>query len=159
MGKIILLPPIAALALGCGPEVHDDGDGPPGVLEYEIPTNRFYRLDRRLDIVGVDPMVDRSGCGLLTDRAYDDLMDTLDALDPHQDYDQAECFADFDPDGLLYIQGFTHSPFRCNWYCCNEELLQAVIVHWAALSNLWGQGPNIDGEIYVALEPDVPCPD
>jgi hypothetical protein len=34
-----------------------------------------------------------------------------------------------------------------------------VIVYWAAASRLYGQDPNIDGEIYVALEPDMACPD
>jgi hypothetical protein len=53
MNEISVLPIIASLAMGCGPEVADGGDDPPGVLEYESPTHQIYRIDRRLDIVGV----------------------------------------------------------------------------------------------------------
>ena len=146
-----------AVALGCGPEVGGDDDDPPGVLEYEIPTARFYRLDRRVDMVGVDPMVDRSGCGFLTDRAYDDLVGTLGALDSSAEYEWSGC--DYSPNGLLYLDGFEHSPFECNWYCCHVELLSIAVAYFGVGSNIYGQRPNIDGEPYVALEPDVPCPD
>lgn len=147
---------VTALAISCGPETEDE---PPGVLEYETPVALFYRLDRRVDIVGVDPMVDRSGCGYLTDRAYDDLMTTIDALDPSVDYGQAECFAEVQPESLLHLQGFVHSPFHCEWNCCNEDLIWAAVVYWAAGSSLYGPDPNLNGEPYVALEPDMPCPD
>lgn len=127
------------------------------MLEYESPTHQIYRLDRRLDIVGVDPMVDLSGCGFLTDRAYDDLTRTLSQLDPNAEYSRLDC--DYAPEGSLYIEGFVHRPFACSWYCCHGDLLPMVIVYWAAASRLYGQDPNIDGEVYVALEPDMPCPD
>lgn len=104
------------------------------------------------------PRVDRSGCGLLTDRAYGDLTDTLDALDPGATYDSPDECTYGPPNGLLYIDGFEHSPFECSWYCCNEDLIWAAIVYWAASSGLVGPDPTIDGETYVALEPDVPCP-
>jgi hypothetical protein len=155
MGKMIVISTLPALMMCCGPDTPDE-DEPPGTLEYEIPTGRFYRLDRRLEIVGEDPMVDRSGCGLLTDRAYEDLMSTVDGLDPNAEYERTDC--ESSPDGLLHIEGFVHSPFDCNWYCCHGNLLPMVIVYWAAGSSLYGQTPNIDGEPYVALEPDVPCP-
>lgn len=157
MDKTLITAAIAALVAACGPEVGDDEGDPPGTLEYEIPTAKFYRQDRRLDIVGVDPMVDRSGCGMLTDRAYEDLTGTLDGLDPNAEYGRSDC--DYSPDGLLYIEGFAHSPFACNWYCCHRDLLPMVVVYWAAGSSLYGQTPNIEGELYVALEPDVPCPE
>jgi hypothetical protein len=146
-----------AVALGCGPEDGDDEDEPPGVLEYEIPTARLYRLDRRVDIVGVDPMVDRSGCGFLTDRAYDDLVGTLEGLDPHAAYDWSDC--EYSPEGLLYLDGFARSPFECNWYCCHTDLLPIAVVYFAAVSKLYGPDPSINGEPYVAFEPDEPCPD
>ena len=156
MRKTTMMSAVAALAAGCGPEAPDE-DTPPGMFEYEIPEARMYRLDRRLDIIGVDPMMHRSGCGLLTDRAYEDLTDTPEKLDPHAEYAPPDC--DLINNGLLYIEGFTHSPFDCNWYCCNVDLLPMVVVYWSAGSSLYGQTPNINGEPYVALEPDVPCPD
>jgi hypothetical protein len=33
------------------------------------------------------------------------------------------------------------------------------LVYFAVGSSLHGPDPNIDGEIYVALEPDMPCPE
>jgi hypothetical protein len=151
---------IAALLTGCGPEVDDEVGAPPGILEYEDPYARYYRSDRRMDVVAVDPMLGRSGCGLLTDRAYDDLTNTIAALDPSLDYRvQTGCPQSGPPKDLLYIEGFDHSPFSCAWYCCHEELIRATTVYFAVGSNLWGQYPAVDGEPYVALEPVMPCPD
>lgn len=144
-------------AMGCGPDVPDE-DAPPGALEYEMPVARFYRLDRRVDVVGVDPAVDPSGCGLLTDRAHGDIVDTLDGLDPTAEYAWPEC-AHGPPEASIHLEGFTHSPFGCSWYCCHPDLLRIAVAYFAVGSNLDGQRPNIDGEPYVALEPDVPCPD
>jgi len=160
MGKTIVTRVFAVIVAGCGPEVDDenDGDGPPGTLEYESPNARYYRDDRRVDIVAPDPMRGRSGCGFLTDRAYEDLLSTLDALDPEVDYGWSECFEETEPTGTFYVEGFRHSPFRCSWYCCHVDLIRAATVYWAAASSLDGPDPNIDGEIYVALEPDIPCP-
>ena len=153
----LVISAIVGLTMGCGSDDHDDGGDPPGVLEYEIPTARFYRQDRRIDVVGVDPTVDRSGCGFLTDRAYDDLVGTLGALDSGARYDWSGC--DYRPDGMLYLDDFEHSPFECNWYCCNVEILPIGVAYFGVVSNIYGQRPNIEGEPYVALEPDVPCPD
>ena len=150
---------IVAVVHGCGPEVGGDGEDPPGMLEYEDPAARYYRLDRRVEIVAVDPMLARSGCGFLTDRAYDDLTGTLASLDSGAKYDSPRECTYGPPNGLLHLDGFDHSPFECSWYCCNEDLIWAAIVYWAAASSFYGQDPNINGEIYVALEPDVPCPD
>lgn len=85
MYKAVIVTTLTVAALGCGPEL-GDADDPPGMLEYEDPLARYYRIDRRVDIVAIDPMLSRSGCGFLTDRAYDDLMSTYDALDPNADY-------------------------------------------------------------------------
>lgn len=148
---------LAALVLGCGPEVDDDEGAPPGTLEYEDPLARYHRLDRRVDIIGLDPMVDHSGCGFLTDRAYDELLEALGTLDSQAEYATSEC--EYEGDGLVYLEGFTHSPFSCTWYCCHLDLLPVAVVYFAVGSNLDGQYPNIDGEPYVALEPDMPCPE
>jgi hypothetical protein len=151
---------LATLAVACGPELAAD-DVPPGKLEHEDPFARYYRLDRRLEIVAIDPIDGRSGCGFLTDRAYDDLMNTYDALDPDVDYGMyPDCPQTAPPkDDRLYLEGFTHSPFECAWYCCHPDLIRAATVYWAAASNLFvGQEPTIDDVPYVALEPDRPCP-
>jgi len=155
MDKPIAILALFATAVSCGPDGNEDE--PPGTLEYEIPTARFYRLDRRVDMLGVDPTVDRSGCGFLTDRAYDDLEGTLETLDPNAEYDWSEC--ESNPNGLLYLEGFKHSPFACNWYCAHPDLLPIAVVYFAVGGNLYDEGPNINGEVYVALEPDMPCPE
>jgi hypothetical protein len=154
--KSIMITTISVTGAGCGPEL-DDRDDPPGVLEYETPTASYYRLDRRVDAVGVDPMADPTGCGFLTDRAHGDLVGTISVLDPNAAYDWSDC--DNAPNGLLYLEGFTHSPFECNWYCCNPDLMPIVIVYFAIGSDLIGPTPNINGGPYVALEPDMPCPE
>jgi hypothetical protein len=148
---------LALVAPGCGPEHGEGGDEPPGTLEYEIPTARFYRLERRVDMIGVDPAVDSSGCGFLTDRAYQDLVSALDQIDPNAEYMAPEC--EYDSEGMVHLEGFTHGPFACSFYCCHPDLLPIAVVYFAVGSTLDGPDPNIDGEIYVALEPDVPCPD
>jgi hypothetical protein len=154
--KKIMLATIAVLASGCGPEVDPAEDDPPGVLEYEMPDAKFYRLDRRVEMVGVNPAADSSGCGLLTDRAYEDLMGALEGLDPDAEYDWPEC--EYSPVSLVHLEGFTHSPFGCSWYCCHPDLSKIALVYFAVGSTFDGPDPNINGEIYVALEPDVPCP-
>ncbi|MCX4239656.1 hypothetical protein [Paraliomyxa miuraensis] len=158
MSKTITIVALVITFAGCGPEIDDD---PPGTLEYEDPFARYYRLERRVDIVAKDPMLARSGCGFLTDRAYDDLMNTIDALDPSVDYGvHPECSQTAPPaDDWFYIEGFTHSPFLCAWYCCHPDLIRAATVYFVVGSNLFDQRPNIDGEPYVALEPDMPCPE
>lgn len=159
MYKAVIVTTLAVAALGCGPEF-DEAEDPPGKLEYEDPFVRYYRLDRRVDIVAIDPMLSRSGCGLLTDRAYDDLMNTYDALDPNVDYGvYPDCSQTGPPqDDWFHLEGFKYSPFPCAWYCCHVDLIQAATVYWAAASSLDGPDPNINGEPYVALEPDMPCP-
>jgi hypothetical protein len=159
MRAISVIPIIAAVVVGCGPEGGDDDHHPPGELEYEDPATQYYRLDRRVDVVALDPMLSRSGCGFLTDRAYDDLITTIDALDPSVDYGaHPDCPQTAPPADWLHIEGFTHSPFRCAWYCCHADLIRAATVYFAVGSNLYDQEPTIDGEPYVALEPDVACP-
>lgn len=156
MYKAVIVTTLTLAALGCGPEI-DDADDPPGMLEYEDPFVRYYRLGRRVDIVGTDPATDPSGCGLLTDRAYEDLAGTLDQLDSNAEYEAPDC--DYDPESLVYIEGFARSPFLCDWYCCHHDLLPIALVYFAAGSTIDGPDPNINGEIYVALKPDMPCPD
>jgi hypothetical protein len=151
--KALITVVAAACAASCGPEV--DEDVPPGELVYSDAFKEIYRLDRRVEVVAVDPMFGLAGCGFLTDRAYDDLETTIAALDPSKNYvtdpDHCETLE------LVYIEGFEHSPFECVWLCCHPDLMPIAIVHLAIFEALYGNPLNLDGEIYVALEPDRPC--
>jgi hypothetical protein len=148
---------IAALMGGCGPEVPDDEE-PVGELVYEHPASAFYKLDRRVEVVALSSTLSRDGCGYLTDRAYDDLEQTIAALDPSADYDEGVgCFEQADPKGLVYLDGFEHSPFRCDWDCCHPELGRVSLVYSMVENNLAGLEPVVDGSPYVAIEPDRPC--
>jgi len=151
--KAIITVAVAAFAACCSPEV--DEDVPPGELVYSDAFNEIYRLDRRVEVVAVDPMFGQNGCGYLTDRAYEDLETTIAALDPSEDYvsDPDHC----QTSELVYIEGFEHSPFECVWLCCHPDLVRVALVYLAVFSNLSDQEPVIDGEPYVALEPDRPC--
>ena len=143
----------AILAASCGPDV--DEDAPAGDLVYSDAFKELYRLDRRVEVVALDPRLAKDGCGYLTDRAYEDLEMTIAALDPSKDYvaDPAACQAS----EKVYIEGFEHSPFECFWMCCHHDLMPVANVYLAVFSNLSGQEPVIDGEPYVALEPARPC--
>jgi hypothetical protein len=160
MGKPLITSAIMMFVLACGPQAGEEDDIP-GKLEYEQIYNRVYRLDRRIDVIKELPGEDseRRECGFLTDRAYDDLESTLAALDPSIDYgydpDILECER---PEALVHIEGFDHSPFDCSFECCHPDLHWAAIVYSMALTNFFGGYPTIDGEPYVALEPDEPCP-
>ena len=153
MMKALMVAAAVAGAASCGPEVGEHM--PPGELVYSDTANEVYRLDRRIEVVAVDPVFGQDGCGYLTDRAHDDIETTIEALDPSKDYvvDPEVCQA-FE---LVYIEGFEHSPFQCWWMCCHRDLMPIATVYFAILQTLSDKPPNIDGEIYVALEPDQPC--
>lgn len=148
------------LALACGPQAGDEEDIP-GKLEYEQLRSRLYRIDRRVDVIKELPGEDseRRECGILTDRAYDELESTLTALDPRVDYGYDPDVMDCErSDALVYIEGFEHSPFACSYACCHPDLHWAAVVYSMILNNFWGGHPTIDGEPYFAIEPDQPCP-
>lgn len=150
---------VMIVVFACGPQAGDESDIP-GKLEFEQSDARLYRLDRR-----IDASFEYSGddvqweCGFLTDRAYDDLEGTLAALDPGVDYgydpEILECER---PGTLVHIEGFDHSPFDCSFECCHPDLHWAAIVYVMSLNNFSGITANIEGEPYVAIEPDQPCP-
>lgn len=152
MGLTKVLTVAAVLGTSCGPEAEEDV--PPGELVYSDALSKIYRFDRRVEVVAVDPMYGQNGCGYLTDRAYEDLETTIAALDPSKDYVHPETCDAFEN---VYIEGFEHSPFKCVWICCHPDLIPIALVYLAVFSNLSDQEPNIDGEPYVALEPDRPC--
>lgn len=148
---------VATFLLACGPEAGEEDDIP-GDLVYEQSGERLYRTDRRIDVIfdyerddGLD-----GKCGFLTDRAYDDLETTLAALEPSADYGHG---TDCNSHGaLVHIDGFEHSPFDCSYECCHPDLRRAAIVYSVILNNFIGLTPPYDGEPYVAIEPDPPCP-
>jgi hypothetical protein len=157
MSRAIVGSIIATFASACGPRV-DDEDRPPGELVYEDSFERLYRLDRRIEVIYDYEREDglEGKCGILADRAYEELETTIESLDPSKDYvvDPEECEA---IDGV-YIDGFEHSPFACYWLCCHPDLLPIAIVYLAVLETFSnGDPPTINGEPYVALEPDRPC--
>jgi hypothetical protein len=130
------------------------------VLVYEHPEDRFYRLDRRVDIVPVDPERSTRECGFLTDRAHDDITTTVDALDPTVDYGGwSGCAQNPDPKGLVHLEGFEHSPFVCDWNCCNPDLVRVALVYFLVENAFAGLELIVDGEDepYIAIEPDRPC--
>ena len=148
---------VALLVPACGPETGDED--PPGTLVFEHPTAQIFRLDRRVEVIALDPQLSRSGCGFLTDRAYDDLEDTIAALDPSVDYGFSHgCEDTPNFEGRAYLDGFEHSPFACEWRCCHPELIRVALVYSMVENNLSSLEPVFEGEPYVALEPDRPCP-
>jgi hypothetical protein len=161
MSKAIITTAIVMVFMAaCGPEAADDDgdDTPRGVLVYEHPASELYRLDRRIEVVSVDPMRSRDGCGYLTDRAHDDLETTIDALDPTVDYGEwTGCLQTHDPKGLVHLDGFAHSPFVCDWDCCHPDLGRVSLVYFIVENNLFDQQPVVDDEPYFALEPGRPC--
>jgi hypothetical protein len=158
MGKPRLTLAIMMFVLACGPEAREENDIP-GTLEYEQLYSRVYRLDRRIDVRFETENGERWECGFLTDRAYDDLEGTLAALDPSGDYGYDPDILDCErSDALVYIEGFEHSPFECSYDCCHPDLHWAAAVYTMILTNFHGGYPVIEGEPYVAIEPDQPCP-
>jgi len=163
MGKPLIMFAIMSFTLACGPEGGDEDDGP-GKLEYEDSYTRLYRLDRRVDVTYEREREDgvQRVCGFLTDRAYDDLKGTLASLDPNVDYGghPVDCMPD---EALVHVESFEHSPFECSYECCHPDLFWAALVYTMVLKNFDGIHPTIgitggEGEPYVAIEPDQPCP-
>jgi hypothetical protein len=151
--KALIIVVAAACAASCGPDLDDEA--PRGELVYADDIKELYRLDRRVDVVALDPGFAKDGCGFLTDRAHEDIETTIAALDPSKDYavDLEVCHSV----ARVYIEGFEHSPFECDWMCCHPDLVDIALVYFAIFEALYDKPPNIDGEIYVALEPDRPC--
>jgi len=160
MSKPFISLAILMLAPACGPQAAEEDDVP-GELVYEQPSDRVYRLGRRIDVSTEYPGVEDKDwkCGFLTDRAYDDLESTLADLDPSVDYGYDPDVLDCErSDALVYIEGFEHSPFECSYECCHTDLYWAAVVYSMIINNFFGGYPIIDGEPYVAIEPDQPCP-
>lgn len=158
MSKTIIVLTMATFASACGRHMDDDAH-PPGELAYEDAFERLYRLDRRVEVIYDYERDDglEGQCGTLTDRAYDELESTLSALDPSVDY--GEHPAGCSTSGvLIHVDGFEHSPFECSFECCHPDLYSAVFVYTMVFTNFDGGHPTIDGEPYVAIEPDQPCP-
>jgi hypothetical protein len=157
MGNAVAVSTLIALTLACGPEAA--ADGPLGELAYEHAVSQLYKLDRRVEIIPLDPMLSSHECGFLTDRAHDDLGATIEALDPLVDYDAVSGCDQSDPSiGLVHLEGFEHSPFVCGLECCHPDLTRIAMVYIVAENNFSGIEPIVDGTSYVAVEPGRPCP-
>lgn len=146
--------------LGCEP-TDDDTSSEPGNLEYESSLLEIYRRDNRIDVIPTDPNGERR-CGILTARALRDIQDTIDALDPSADYDfetgDEECSWSESPAAQIHLEGFEQSPFSCDELCCRPDLGMVASVYFLALNNLDGMIFDLDGEPYVAIDPEMSCP-
>lgn len=149
---------LALGTLGCEPEAGEAPE-PPGTLEYEHSHVRVYRLDRRVDVIQVQDDDERAECAVLSERAYTELEATLSVLDAKQDYgyDPETQACDTVPGAFVYVEGFEHSPFECAWYCCRPELVRAALIYSLVESGSEGSGAIVDGEPYVAIDPDASC--
>ena len=157
-GKPLLMSTFMTFVLACGLEAGETDDVP-GELVYEDSLDRLYRLDRRVEVLYDYERDDghEGKCGILTDRAYDEIESTLAALAPSVDYGDhpADCHSH---GALVHVDGFEHSPFECSFSCCHRDLYPAAFVYTMILNDFDGAHPTIDGEPYVAIEPDRPCP-
>jgi len=158
------IPLVALLLAACDAE-RGDGDGEPaslGQLEYAGGVNEIYREGHRVEVVVVTEPDHPRACGFLTDRAYDDIEQTIAALDPKVDYDfergNEPCKYSDSPAAEIYIEGFEHSPFSCDSFCCRPELSTVAITYLHVANNLEGTVLEVDGEPYVAIDPEKPCP-
>jgi hypothetical protein len=176
MRRVISASLCAWLAMACGPEAADEPEAP-GVLEYEHPQMRLYRLGRRIDAFFIRYMgdVEHHECRMLSSRAQAELEDTLAALDPAVDYGCDPETQDCTPETLIHIEGFEHSPFACDvpvhiagfdqspfacdFACCRPELSRAALIYWLIGSYFEGfEDPFVfDGEPYVVIEPNELC--
>jgi hypothetical protein len=157
--RLVTATAFALLALSCGPEVADEPEAL-GTLEYEHSYARIHRTEQRVEIVHVQRETERRECGILTERAYDELEDTLAVLDPREDYGYDpridECIEQ--PGAEIHIEGFEHSPFSCDFLCCRQELARAALIYML-LETYFSDGEVLvfDGEPYVVVEQDEPC--
>ncbi len=169
-----MIPPssiLAAVLVGCGPSVDDEPE-PVGTLEFSYGfhegwghdgygTGEWYRLGRRVEFIPEQNPYDEWKCGMLTERAYDDIERTIAALDPDVDYDfeagHEECLWSHSPSAYVHVEGHPYSPFSCDFFCCRDELFMVGLVYFLAHGELAGETWEFDGEPYVATEADEPC--
>jgi hypothetical protein len=167
---------VAWPVVSCGPEAPDEPEAP-GALEYDAPDMRLYRLGRRVDAFYVGYMgVEQHECGMMSERARDELEGIFSALDPEADYGCDPETRDCTPETRIHIEGFEHSPFACDipvtivnfedppyvceFVCCVPGLARAALIYWLIGMYFGGaKDPFVfGGEPYVAIEPDEPCP-
>lgn len=153
MTRVVVLVTLMGLAVACEPEPTGEPE-PMGVLEFEHPYIRIYRLDQQIDARLVEGNTERRECGVLSERAHTELESTIAALNPRTDYSYdpttTECTEP--PGAMIYIEGFEHSPFSCDFLCCGTELSRAALTYSFIESNLRGNMPTYDGEPYLAVE-------
>lgn len=156
MKRLVTATAFASLIPSCGPEVAEEPEAL-GTLEYEHSYARIYRSEHRVEIIHVQRETDRHECGILTERAYTELEETLAALDPDVDYGYDSEDQDCTPGGFIHIEGFEHSPFACDFQCCRRELARAGLIYSLIEYHFDGGTLEFDGEPYVVVEPNEPC--
>ena len=153
---------LVMLLLGCDPGSEgSDETGPIGYLEFEGGVSLIYRDGHRVEVASVLDPNQPPSCGMLTERAYKDLQRTIESLDPSVDYDyelgEEDCAYSDSPAAQIHIEGFVHSPFWCDSFCCRPELAGVPTVYLHVTNNLVGRVLEVDGEPYVAIESEIPC--
>lgn len=167
---------VAALSITCGPAAPAEPEAA-GVLEYDGYGVRLYRLGRRVDaFVQGEGDVEHHECGMMSERAHDELEDVLATLDPAVELGCDPETSNRSPEARIHVAGFEHSPFACGNpitivgfdeppyvcepVCCRPGLEGAVrIYQLVAFYFAQSKEPlEVDGEPYVAIEPDEPCP-
>jgi hypothetical protein len=154
--RLVTATAFALLALSCGPEVADEPEAL-GTLEYEHSYARIHRTEQRVEIVHVQRETERRECGILTERAYTELEDTLAALEPDVNYGHVPEAQDCTPGARIHIEGFEHSPFACDFQCCQRELARAGLIYSLVEYHFDGGTLEFDGEPYVVVEAEEPC--
>jgi hypothetical protein len=168
MTKTITAFVVAAFFLGCGPAADDEPDRV-GHIEYEYgpwaargvgwEAGEWYRAGRRIELWPEKNPYEPHVCAMLTPEAYDELERTIAALDPNVDYALAdgECSWQDAPSAVIHIEGFTHSPFWCDWVCCREELVLIPSTYFLAANELSDDPIEIHGEAYPVVDVDESC--
>ena len=169
LGRLSLL---ALLGFGCEASERSLDEHERGDLILSSTAGELYRMDRRVELVALDPRYpSRPGCGYLTERAEVDIDRVLASLNPKGEYavDVDACRRRW-PEGAsksIHIQGFTHSPFVCTSLfdgCCTEEIVPLEALYVRVMAYLEGFGEDNDAaleslgiETYPMIEPDEPC--
>jgi len=168
MTKAITASIVAALIAGCGPSIDEEPERI-GHLEYEYwpsvglnvgrEAGEWYRSGRRVEFFPEKNPYLVHVCGMLTHEAYGQLERTIAALDPSADYELApgECRWYDAPSAVVHLEGFAHSPFFCDAFCCRDELGRIPGTYFLAANELSDDPIEVHGQQYPVIEVDESC--
>jgi hypothetical protein len=96
---------------------------------------------------------------MLTPEAHSQLERTIAALDPSLDYELApgECSWQDAPSAFVHLEGFAHSPFWCDSFCCRDELGRIPSTYFLATNELSDDPIEVHGQAYPVVDVDEPC--